>query len=98
MPASSCVFKTTRVASMRACWLGNATRQSGAGYDPTTVVSIDGRGTSNSWRKVTGRGIQGQRGMALPEDHSGAIPLPPEIQDRGSITDSVRPAVKCLQV
>src|SRR5438552_565196 len=42
MPACSCVWITTRVASIKACSDGRAVSQSGNGYEPTTVVLMRG--------------------------------------------------------
>src|SRR5260221_6052035 len=42
MPACSWVWITTRVASIKACSDGKANSQSGAGYEPTTVVLMRG--------------------------------------------------------
>src|SRR6266850_228870 len=50
MPACSCVWITTRVASITACSDGSAPSQSGNGYEPTTVVLMRG--------SVIGRGLQ----------------------------------------
>src|SRR5215468_12437679 len=54
MPACSCVWSTTRVASTSACSEGAAASQSGTGYEPTTVVLMRGaRAMASPFRRAS---------------------------------------------
>src|SRR5215470_342455 len=54
MPACSCVWRTTRVASTSACSEGAAASQSGTGYEPTTVVLMRGaRAMASPFRRAS---------------------------------------------